>query len=66
MWPTSKALKKYVIDPEKCKGCTACARNCPVGAINGTVKMPHEINQELCIKCGTCMEKCKFNAISIK
>ena len=61
-----KALKKYVIDPEKCKGCTACARNCPVGAINGTVKMPHEINQELCIKCGTCMEKCKFNAISIK
>ena len=61
-----KALKQYVIDPEKCKGCTACARNCPVGAINGTVKMPHEINQELCIKCGTCMEKCKFNAISIK
>ena len=61
-----KALKQYVIDPEKCKGCTACARNCPVGAISGTVKMPHEINQELCIKCGTCIEKCKFNAISIK
>ena len=61
-----KALKQYVIDPDKCKGCTACARNCPVGAINGTVKMPHEINQELCIKCGTCIEKCKFNAISIK
>ena len=60
-----KALKQYVIDPEKCKGCTACARNCPVGAIKGTVKMPHEINQELCIKCGTCIEKCKFNAISI-
>ena len=47
------------------EGCTACARNCPVGAIKGTVKMPHEINQELCIKCGTCIEKCKFGAISI-
>ena len=61
-----KALKQYVIDPEKCKGCTACARNCPVGAIHGTVKMPHEIDQNACIKCGTCIEKCKFNAISIK
>ncbi|MBO4774822.1 MAG: NADH-quinone oxidoreductase subunit NuoF [Bacteroidales bacterium] len=61
-----KALKQYVIDPEKCKGCTACARNCPVGAIHGTVKMPHEIDQAVCIKCGTCIEKCKFNAISIK
>lgn len=61
-----KALKQYIIEQDKCKGCTACARNCPVGAINGTVKMPHEINQELCIKCGTCVDKCKFNAISIK
>src|SRR5574344_484908 len=61
-----KALKQYVIDPEKCKGCTACARVCPANAITGTVKMPHEINQELCIKCGSCYEKCKFNAISIK
>lgn len=61
-----KALKQYVIDPEKCKGCTACARNCPVGAIHGTVKNPHEIDQAACIKCGTCFEKCKFNAISIK
>ena len=61
-----KALKQYIIDPEKCKGCTACARNCPVNAISGTVKMPHEIDQTACIKCGTCYEKCKFNAISIK
>ncbi len=60
-----KALKQYVIDPQKCKGCTACARNCPVNAISGTVKNPHEIDQKACIKCGTCYEKCKFNAISI-
>ena len=61
-----KALKQYVIDPDKCKGCTACAKACPVGAIHGTVKNPHEIDQNACIKCGTCYEKCKFNAISIK
>ena len=60
-----KALKQYVIEPDKCKGCTACARNCPVNAISGTVKNPHEIDQKACIKCGTCYEKCKFNAISI-
>ena len=61
-----KALKQYVIDPDKCKGCTACARNCPVNAISGTLKNPHTIDQSACIKCGTCYEKCKFNAISIK
>jgi NADH:ubiquinone oxidoreductase subunit F (NADH-binding)/(2Fe-2S) ferredoxin/ferredoxin len=61
-----KALKSYIIDPDLCIGCTACARVCPVGCIKGEKKMPHEINQELCIKCGACMEKCKFNAISIK
>ena len=53
----------FYIDPEKCKGCTLCARNCPVNAIEGTVRNPHSILQEKCIKCGTCMDKCKFGAI---
>ena len=61
-----KALKQYFIEADKCKGCTLCARNCPVNAISGTVKMPHEIKQCVCIECGACYDKCKFNAISIK
>lgn len=60
-----KSLMQYVIDPVQCVGCTACARNCPVNAIQGEKKMTHVINTELCIKCGACIEKCKFNAISI-
>ena len=57
---------RYEIDPSVCVVCTACARNCPVSAIEGEKKQPHKINQEVCIKCGACIEKCKFNAISIK
>lgn len=57
----SKLMKYYIID--KCIGCTACARKCPVNAINGKVKEHHDIDQEKCIKCGVCMETCKFNAI---
>ena len=59
-------LLQYSIDPEKCKGCTACARKCPVGAISGKVKEPHVIDQSKCIKCGACMATCKFGAISRK
>ncbi|MBR3881121.1 MAG: NADH-quinone oxidoreductase subunit NuoF [Mailhella sp.] len=58
------SLMQYSIDPAKCKGCTACARVCPVGAISGKVKEAHVIDTAKCIKCGSCMEKCKFGAIS--
>ena len=61
-----KALTHFEIDPEKCRGCTLCARNCPVDAIEGAVKTPHVINTDKCIKCGTCMDNCKFGAISKK
>ncbi|MDD6876549.1 MAG: NADH-quinone oxidoreductase subunit NuoF [Clostridiaceae bacterium] len=58
-----KNLLRYEILPEKCRGCTACARNCPVGAISGKVREAHVIDSAKCIKCGACMEKCKFGAI---
>ncbi len=59
-----RAMLQYTIDPEKCKGCSACSRVCPVEAISGVVRSPFQIDQSKCIKCGSCMEKCKFGAIS--
>ena len=58
-----KKLITYKIDPVKCKGCTLCARNCPVNAIEGQVKVAHSIDTSKCVKCGTCIDKCRFGAI---
>ena len=58
-----KKLVQFSIVPELCKGCTACARKCPVGAISGSVKQPHTLDTNKCIKCGVCIDTCKFNAI---
>ena len=60
------AMRTYVIDPNKCIGCTKCARNCPVDAISGNKKEPHIIDVTKCIKCNTCIENCKFGAISVE
>ncbi len=60
------AMKKIVIDENLCKGCTKCARTCPVGAISGTVKQPHHIDQSKCIKCEACLTNCPFKAIVLE
>ncbi|MDO4338454.1 MAG: NADH-quinone oxidoreductase subunit NuoF [Eubacteriales bacterium] len=61
-----KSMRMYTIDPDKCKGCTKCARNCPVNAISGNRKEAHTIDTSRCIKCGTCLDNCSFGAISVK
>lgn len=57
-------LKRFVIDSEKCKGCSKCARNCPVNAISGKIKSPYVIDQDKCIKCGACVTNCAFGAVT--
>ena len=59
-------LMSYVIDPKVCKGFSLCSRVCPTNAISGVLKQPYSIDQTVCIKCGTCMDKCKFGAISVR
>ncbi|MBQ7128520.1 MAG: NADH-quinone oxidoreductase subunit NuoF [Clostridia bacterium] len=61
-----KDLLQYTIIEDKCKGCSACSRKCPVGAISGEIKSPFVIDQTKCIKCGACIETCKFGAIEKK
>ena len=61
-----QALRKYKIDPDKCKGCSKCARNCPVNAITGKIKQPFTIDTNKCIKCGACQENCPFDAIVVE
>ena len=58
-------LKTYVIDPQKCKGCSRCAKNCPVNAISGEIKSPFTIDNTKCVRCGVCMDHCSFDAIYI-
>lgn len=60
---TCKALNSIVIEKELCKGCSKCAKSCPVNAIEGKIKEPFTINQSKCIKCGACIESCPFSAI---
>jgi NADH:ubiquinone oxidoreductase subunit F (NADH-binding) len=60
-----RALIHYEIKPATCTGCTVCARNCPVGAISGERRQPHQIDPDTCIRCGICMQVCNFDAIEV-
>ena len=61
-----RELITYFIDKEKCVGCTACARQCPVQAISGERKSSHEIDPTICIKCGNCKTACRFGAVQVR
>ena len=61
-----KNLVKYEINKQKCVGCSACARKCPVNCIHGEIKSPYEIDQEVCVKCGSCYATCRFGAVERK
>ena len=59
-------LTAFAVDPEKCRGCTACAKACPAGAVSGALKQPHSIDPGICISCGSCREACRFDAVYTK
>ena len=61
-----KALITYYIDPEACTGCTLCAKKCPTNVITGEKKQPHVIDVSNCIKCDTCRQVCKFDAVKVR
>ncbi|MBQ7174724.1 MAG: 4Fe-4S binding protein [Lachnospiraceae bacterium] len=61
-----KDLTSFAVDPDKCKGCSACVRACPTGAASGEIRKPHKIDPDKCISCGSCREACRFNAILTK